>query len=442
MNFELELKDILIAIRKKIKIVVSFVFLFSLGGSLAGFFTPPIFEAKSDLLVNSLPNGNVESTLVASEIDTNLRLIETYKQIMKSDRMKNKVNKKLNGIYSNNELAKKIKIESSEQSQIITIVANEQTPEKAVLLVNTYVTTFQDEIRMLMNLNNITILKEEVEVSDTKKIKYSPLLYSILAFVTSVLLSLITIIVKEVYFTSLDSERKAEKVLQIPIVGTITAKRNDKLLSNELSTNLHADVQNDQQFKELALNIHHNSKRNKIKKIMVTSSHSREGKTFIAGKLAITLASDFKKVVYVDADFRKSDGRKFFNVLNRNGWISYISGQNALSEIIHPTQFDHLSFIGTGPLPQNPTPFLISEKMAELLWKLEAMFDIVIVDTPALTEMDMIHLLPIVDGCLFIVNTKKTKGKQALDGIKILKKFDGQIIGAILNSRKRKSNKS
>ena len=63
------------------------------------------------------------------------------------------------------------------------------------------------------------------------------------------------------------------------------------------------------------------------------------------------------------------------------------------------------------------------------------MFDVIIIDAPALTVADAMILLPMIDGCIFIVNASKTSEEDALQNIRLLKKVDGNIFGAILNDK-------
>ena len=430
----MELKDLVEALRKRLKIVVKLVVLFTLCVGLVGISIPPIFEAKTDLLVNSSAGRAENTTPLMGEIDTNIRLIETYKQIMKSDRMGSKVISKLGSPYTKSELAKKIKIESGDGSQIITIIAHEKTPEESANLVNTYATTFQEEIRTLMNLDNVTILKDVTAETDTKKIKPNLLFYLSVSFVMGTFICLVAIIVKEVYFPILDSEGKIERTLEIPLLGSIVSKEigyRDFRSPNELSSSLHVDLfprASDEDFSRLAANIHYLVKQKEVKTIMMTSTNTGDGKTFIGGNLAVTLAMDNKKTLFIDADFHKSDGRRLFNLPERKGLTSVLSGKSKLNEIIQETGIENLYFISTGPIPPNPTPYLLSDDMDKVMHKMRAMFDVIIIDTPALTVADAVILLPLIDGCIFIVNAIKTSEKDALQNIRLLKKVDGNHI--------------
>ena len=105
MKRTMDMKDLVKAFRKQMKTVIGIILLVTACGGVIGYSIPPTFEAETDLLINSTGESSSSSAAVMSEIETNLRLIETYKQIMKSDRMIGKVNAALGGSYTRASLA-------------------------------------------------------------------------------------------------------------------------------------------------------------------------------------------------------------------------------------------------------------------------------------------------------------------------------------------------
>ena len=429
MSQEMELKDLVEAFKKNFKTIVKIVVLSMLCALLVVILKPPMYIAKTDLLINP---------------STGKEVIETYKQILKSNRMGSLVISKLGSQYTKSELAKKIKIESVDGSQIITIIAHEKTSEVSAKLANTYATIFQEEIRTLMNLDNVTVLKEVTAEIDTKKNNPNLLFYLSISFIISTFICIMTIIIKEVYFPILDSERKIEKSLEIPLLGSIFSKRigyRDFSNPNELSSSLHLDLfprASEENFSRLAANIHYLVKQKEVKTIMMTSTNTGDGKTFIGGNLAVTLAMAKKKTLFLDADFHKSDGRRLFNLPERKGLTSFISGNSRWHEIIQETGFENLYFISTGPIPPNPTPYLLSDDMEKMMQHLRVMFDVIIIDAPALKVADAMILLPLIDGCIFIVDANKTSKKDALQNLRLLKKVEGNIFGAVLHDKEKR----
>lgn len=444
MNREMEVKDLVGVFRNQLGLLVTLILLFEILGGLVGYYYPEKYEAKIDLLVNSSVGKEENRPPSMGEIDTSLRLIQTYKQILKSDRLISKVNSRLGGSYSKSVLEKKIKIESGNESQIITIVAREGTPEKASTLANTYALTFQEESRILMNLDNILILKDVIAGEDTEKVKPAPQFYLPIFLIISILISLGIVLIKELFFPLLNTKEKVESVLKTPLLGVIAkSKREIKKIENrnKISMNLLNETQfpraENEDFKKLAANVHYSIKQQKVKTFLMASPSLGVGKTFVSSNLAATMALDGKKTLFIDADLRKSDGRILFNLHERKGLTSIISGSYELDEVIQATNIENLSFISTGPLPSNPAKILLSDDMEKILQRLKTMFDVIVLDSPALNVSESVCLLPIVDGCIFIVDTKKTKQKKAIQSLQMLKEVDTAIIGTILNGKRK-----
>ena len=373
MNESMNLKEILELLIFKWKAIVIFLLLITLCGGLSSFAISPTYEAKVDLLINSPTKEDGRAVLETYEIDMNLRLIETYRYILKSDRMISKVNLELNQKYKKYDLTKKINVQSSSESQIITIIAQEGSPEKAALLVNTYAATFQEEIKELMNLENINILKFASADNDTKRVNPSTLFYFVISFVLGFLVCIIIVIGKEIYFTPLHTVQKVESALGISNLGTIPLVNEgykNRLHRNESEESIFTNPGFPdfiiEEYRSLRGNLEFIMKQQNVKSILITSSSAGDGTSTVSGNLAIVMAMSGKKTIYIDANFRKSSRRVLFNLPKRKGLYSNIAGHYTLDKIIQETGIDNLSFISAGPIPLNPTKFLASNQMEHL----------------------------------------------------------------------------
>lgn len=432
MNEQMNLKEILQLMGLHWRKITSFVLLITLCGGFGSFAIPPTYEAKIDLLINNPTNDDRSTVLETYEIDMNLRLIETYKYILKSDRMMSNANEQFNKPYTNEELTRKIKVESTNESQILTIIAHESSPERAALLVNTYATTFQKEIKELMYLENIKVLKDVSAEKDAKKVKPNHIFYFILSFVCGLLLCVIIVITHEIYFTKMNSVVKTERATGLTNLGTIPFV--DKSVCSQ-AHNANGDLPDFiiEEYRRLRGNVEFMLKEQNIKTLMITSSSPGDGKSTVSGNLAMIMAMNGKKTIYIDADLRKSTGRRLFNLPKRKGLTSAIAGHETFDSIIQATKIDNLSFISAGPQPLNPTKFLSSTHMKELLEQLESQYDVIIIDSPPLLVADAVTLSSIVDGCLFVIDAKSTKEELAMKSLAQLTKVNAPLLGTVLN---------
>ncbi|MEM5678824.1 Wzz/FepE/Etk N-terminal domain-containing protein [Bacillus paranthracis] len=151
-------------VKKYTRMIIITVIIFTVLGAVFSYLIPPVFQAKSDLLVNYSYSKTDVQEISVNEIDTNLRLIETYKYILTSDRVLEKVAEEMGNIQTVEDLAKQISVETNTQSQIITITVQDSSYLKAEKLANATALIFQKEIQNLMKINNVQILTEAKKV--------------------------------------------------------------------------------------------------------------------------------------------------------------------------------------------------------------------------------------------------------------------------------------
>lgn len=117
--------------------------------------------------------------------------------------------------------------------------------------------------------------------------------------------------------------------------------------------------------------------------ILITSSMTGEGKSFIASNLGMLYAYSGKKVLLMELDLRKPKLSSMLNISNSSGFSNYIISNKPHYEFIKSVpDNDNLYVMSSGPIPPNPAELLMSEKMTTLFAQLDKEFDVIIMDTP------------------------------------------------------------
>jgi capsular exopolysaccharide synthesis family protein len=125
----------------------------------------------------------------------------------------------------------------------------------------------------------------------------------------------------------------------------------------------------------------------KLKVIAVTSSIPGEGTTSVASNLALAFKEEGRKVVVVDLNLRKPGVHKFLRVDAANGVADVLTDTAALERtIIHAAA--GMDVLPAGNVPVNPAGAVGSAGLKEIVARLRAKYDIVILDTPPLTCVD------------------------------------------------------
>jgi capsular exopolysaccharide synthesis family protein len=169
--------------------------------------------------------------------------------------------------------------------------------------------------------------------------------------------------------------------------------------------------------------------------IMLTSSVSGEGKTFLSAHLGNSLTVGNKKVVMLELDLRKPKLSKFFGLDHNVGVTNYIMGNKTINEIIKKVPgTDELYLVSSGAIPPNPMELLEGERMADLLNRLKTMFDYVIIDmSPIGMVSDAKNIAAHVDCTLFVVRYNFTLKSQLVAVSESLKERFFKKPGVIFN---------
>lgn len=172
-----------------------------------------------------------------------------------------------------------------------------------------------------------------------------------------------------------------------------------------------------------------------IRRLMVTSSGPGEGKTFVATNLAVSLAQEGKRVILVDADLRRPQVHKVFELSTEPGFTNLaIDPTLPLEQVLKPTATPTLRILTCGTIPPNPAELLGSVRAAELLQQLDAVADIVVFDTPpAATVTDAVILAAQVDGVLQVVRAGTTRIDLIQRCKVLLERTNVYILGPVLN---------
>ncbi|KXT37218.1 CpsD/CapB family tyrosine-protein kinase, partial [Bacteroides thetaiotaomicron] len=168
-----------------------------------------------------------------------------------------------------------------------------------------------------------------------------------------------------------------------PVVGDIplTDEKNDKngsIAVFENKNNLMSET-----FRNIRTNLQFMLD-NDQKVILVTSTVSGEGKSFVSSNLAISLSLLGKKVVIVGLDIRKPGLNKVFQLSNKErGITQYLSNpETDLMELVQPSDVNkNLFILPGGTVPPNPTELLARNGLDRAIETLKKNFDYVILDT-------------------------------------------------------------
>ncbi|HEX8949353.1 MAG TPA: polysaccharide biosynthesis tyrosine autokinase [Dissulfurispiraceae bacterium] len=290
-----------------------------------------------------------------------------------------------------------------------------------------------------------------------------------LGLVLGVIFGLVFAFVFESLDTSIGTIEDVEEFLGTPVIGVIPnlntgdvsdfLKENyriagdwqfrvyQSLISHFMPRSIAAEC-----YRSLRTNVLFTATEKSLKSIMVTGSSVREGKTITALNLAIVLAQVGKRVLLIDADFRNPSIHQYFGLEREPGLSNVILGNISWQEaartitdimlgdievddLMATPGMDNINIVTSGLHVTQPSEFLNSSRLPNLLEEMKKAYDFVIIDAPpVLPVADAVILGNKVDGIFMIYEAGKV-ARNALKRTKfLLENVGANILGVILNN--------
>ena len=236
----------------------------------------------------------------------------------------------------------------------------------------------ENAITLAATANNAKIIDEAL--ADDNPISPKKMLVYLAALVLGVGLPVGVIYLIGLTKFKIEGRADVEKLTSLPVVGDIPLadEKTGSIAVFENQNNLMSET-----FRNVRTNLQFMLENGK-NVILVTSTISGEGKSFISANLAISLSLLGKKVVIVGLDIRKPGLNKVFNIPKKeHGITQYLTNTTAnLMDFVQPSDINkNLFILPGGTVPPNPTELLARGGLEKAIETLKANFDYVILDT-------------------------------------------------------------
>lgn len=407
----------------------------------------PEFKSTATIVLTQAStdiNTGVTNSITTTDITMNKNLVETYSDIIESKTILTQVINNLGLEYTVADLMEDISVRSKDTAILYIDVVNSNA-EYCEKVANEVANVFADKVKELYKISNVNILdlasKEETpyNVNHVKDL--------VIFGMIGVFLSGALVLVVYMLDTTVKQEEDIEEHVGLPVIGIVPLS-NEEMEKKVVKGNrakkeikLLEDIRmpTSEAFRTLRTNLTFAQKNRNISSILVTSSYSGEGKSYISSNLAIALAKSNKKVLVIDADMRKGRQNSIFRVANSNGLsnalieINNMTVEN-LSSYIKTTSIPNIHIITSGDRPTNPSELVSSSKMAKLLSIVNEIYDFVVIDgTPSILVADSVAISKFVDSVLIVTAYKSTKIDNVQKMKKMFENVGSQITGVIIN---------
>ncbi|MFR9543774.1 MAG: polysaccharide biosynthesis tyrosine autokinase, partial [Rikenellaceae bacterium] len=188
--------------------------------------------------------------------------------------------------------------------------------------------------------------------------------------------------IRDLFRFKIEDRKDVEKITSLPIVGDIprlkSMPQGNSIVVLENSNDIMAES-----FRDMRTNIMYMLGKDE-KVVLVTSTSSGEGKSFVSTNLAISMALMGKKVIVVGLDIRKPGLNKSVGMTSKAKGISNFLANpemDLMSLIYQSETFSNLSYLFGGAIPPNPTELLTRDSLPQAIEILKQHFDYIVLDT-------------------------------------------------------------
>jgi capsular exopolysaccharide synthesis family protein len=241
---------------------------------------------------------------------------------------------------------------------------------------------------------------------------------------------------------------EVEQLYGVPVIGTVP--QSATLRKGRIGT-----AHEEEAFLMIRAQLRYFDVDRHLKRVMVTSAESGEGKSLISLNLARAAArTDDRRALLIEADLRRPSLHRMIGRESGAGLAELLSHAQDLESglrelVVTPDDMEEtdrplrLDILLAGSAPPNPVELLESQRMIQLLEQADTMYDVVIIDTPPIGVIsDAIPLVHQVDGLLVITRMLYSRRDPATRLMKRLEGLNAHILGVVINSFQRTADAS
>lgn len=223
----MELKEYLHVLRKRWWLALSVIVIITVLAGVKGYlFTTPVYVANAKVIVNQTSVANGSATVNYSDVQTNIMLINSYKEIIRSSAILNKVAEQYKDIHdSPAAMAGKIAVSAANQSQVMNISYTDTSYANAAKVVNAITVVFKQQIPSIMKVDNITVLNEANPNATGTAVNTNPVLTVLIGFVVSILVALGLVFLLDYFDHTYKTGDELERELNLPVLASIAEIR-------------------------------------------------------------------------------------------------------------------------------------------------------------------------------------------------------------------------
>lgn len=237
MSKELDLRQYMAIIKKRLVLIILFVFVCTASAAaISVFLMNPVYEASTKIIVNQTQSQLATGQLDLNQINSNITMIGTYKEIIKTPAILDKVAEQYPELgLTAIELANKIQVSSVNNTQVMTLVVQDVDYKQAAQVVNAVSRVFKEEIQHIFKVENVSILNEAVINAQPDPVSPNVPINVAIALVVSLMIAVGIVFLLEYLDDTIKTEADVLEFLGQPTLAMISRMNPEDANSSQTS---------------------------------------------------------------------------------------------------------------------------------------------------------------------------------------------------------------
>lgn len=320
------------------------------------------------------------------------------------------------------------------QRQMVEITREQEIKQSLYL----YLLQKKEEaaLSLAATVSNMRVVDEPKYFGPVSPQKTNILAYSVLL---GIFIPFAGIYLKDLLSKKIERRADVEARTRTPILGEICHEPSESIVVAR--PNERTPIA--EMFRLLRTNLRFSMAGKENKVILITSSMSEEGKTFMSINLGVALAGAGHKVLIIEFDLRRPKLLKRLDQPKTKGLVDYLVGDiQDLNSVILDSQIDpNLKILSAGTLPPNPAEIILDPRVGELIDSMRKEYDFILLDCPPVGKVaDALTLNDHIDSSIYVVRYNKTDKQQIDIADEIFRNHKLNNMLLVLNDAKKSNN--
>ncbi len=424
------------------------------------FFVTPEYQSSAMFYVNnsSLSVGDTSLSISSADITASKNLVDTYIVILNTRETLSEVIEYAGVNHSYSEVKAMLQAGSVNDTEVFRVTVTCADPHEAERIANAVAYILPSRIASIVEGTSAQVVDSAVVPGAPSSPSYVN--NTMLGFAVGFILSVLIIILRVLFDTTIRAEDDILQVCNHPVLASVPDmnapskggyyygygnKRSSKKTGTSSANSNTATIGSEisfaasEAYKLLRTKLQYSfADDNNCRVIGISSSLVGEGKSLSSVNLAYTLSQLGKKVLLIDCDMRRPSIPDKLPIVKSPGLSGYLSGLNSQDKLIQFCGMDKeenaFHVIASGQNPPNPIELLSSKRMEKLLEYLRDFYDYIILDLPPVGEVsDSLAVAKSTDGILLVVRQNYCTRTDLAATMRQFEFVDSRILGVIYN---------